>query len=163
RLERAAVEHEQPRVLEHVRGRGARLVIEDGHLAEELARAEDRERATAGRQGLRDAHAPRLDDEHVLPRLALLKEHGAGGKRAPLGLGDGGPRGDGASAEQRVPLSGRLAACVRRVDRALPPEIAAAAAALEYASLGEDACRLDLAVAGREPALCDGIAASALR
>jgi hypothetical protein len=44
-----------------------------------------------------------------------------------------------------------------------PPELAEALAAVEYPSVAEDACRLDLALAERDPTLCTPIRLSALR
>lgn len=66
-------------------------------------------------------------------------------------------------AEQPRPLPGVLAACVHRVQAGIPRELAGALDALEYPRIAEDGCRLDLAVATRDPALCDGVALSAVR
>ena len=72
--------------------------------------------------------------------------------------------GDAGLLEQpAAPLSGALAACVARVTRGIPPELAAALQAVEYPSIAEDGCRLDLAVAGHDPALCAHISVSTVR
>ncbi len=65
--------------------------------------------------------------------------------------------------EQRRLLGGPLAACIRRMSEGAPAELRNAIDTLEYPSLGEDACRLDLAVTMRAGFLCDGVALSAMR
>src|SRR4029079_899739 len=54
--------------------RGARLAVEDRHLAEELAGAKDREVLLLAADLLGDPHRAGLDHEHHLARLALAKE-----------------------------------------------------------------------------------------
>src|SRR5690606_11995199 len=47
----------------------------DRHLAEELARAEDRQGLVLALDGLRDAHGALLQDVHLASGLSLTKEH----------------------------------------------------------------------------------------
>jgi hypothetical protein len=54
-------------------------------------------------------------------------------------------------------LPGPLGQCVRRGAEALSPELASALRSLAYDSFAEDGCRLALAPAARDPALCDPI------
>jgi hypothetical protein len=60
-------------------------------------------------------------------------------------------------------LAEPLRACIRRVESATPPELAAALESVEYTSAAEDGCRADMAPRFRERSLCDGIALSAVR
>lgn len=85
----------------------------------------------------------------------------AGRVSAPFPLADGSV--PDTEVEEHRPLSGPLAACVTRVRERMPPEIAAALVAIEYPAIAEDACRLDLAVASRDLALCERVRLSALR
>ena len=55
-LERLRVDDEARRVLEHDRRRRARLAVEDGHLAEELASPERRQRPLLVADALGDLH-----------------------------------------------------------------------------------------------------------
>ena len=77
-LERRRVDDQALRVLEHHRRRRARLVVEDGHLADELAAAQRRQRALLVAHLLEDLHDARLDDVHLLAALPLPEEHLAG-------------------------------------------------------------------------------------
>jgi hypothetical protein len=66
-------------------------------------------------------------------------------------------------SEQPRVLPGPLSACILRVREQSPRELLGALDALEYGSVAEDACRLDLALATRDATLCEPIALSALR
>src|SRR6266852_7687009 len=55
---------------------GARFVVDERHLAEEIAAIEDRQRFFAhARNEFRDAHAAIEDDEELVPLLAFAKDH----------------------------------------------------------------------------------------
>lgn len=56
-----------------------------------------------------------------------------------------------------------VAQCIARSRGALTPEVSGALGVLDAESFLEDACRLDLAVRARAPALCDAVRASVLR
>ena len=71
RVERRAVDpHELDVGLGAGRG-GARDVLEDAHLAEEVALLERREDAGLAADRLEQLHRPRLDDEHLRADVAL--------------------------------------------------------------------------------------------
>ncbi|EAU66040.1 phosphoribosylformylglycinamidine cyclo-ligase [Stigmatella aurantiaca DW4/3-1] len=80
RLEGLRVDDQQLRVLRHRGGGVARLVGDDGHLPEELARPQHRQVLFHLAHLLRDGDLPGLQDEHVLARLALLEEDRALGE-----------------------------------------------------------------------------------
>jgi hypothetical protein len=76
-LEGLGVDHQQPRVVLDG-GRGAAgLVGDDRHLAEEFAGPQQRQHLLDVAHLLGDRHLPRLENEHLLARLALAEQHRA--------------------------------------------------------------------------------------
>src|SRR6266536_1772954 len=76
-VERSAVDGENRRIaLVRFGVRRSRFVVDERHLAEEIASIENRQRffADAGDE-LRDAHAPVEDDEQLVAFLAFTKDH----------------------------------------------------------------------------------------
>ena len=56
-----------------------------------------------------------------------------------------------------------LRACIARVERATPPEVAAVLLGIEYESAAEDGCRTELAAHARDRELCDGVTLAPVR
>ena len=75
RLERLGIDDEELAVLGHHRPGRARLVVQDGHLAEELTSAERGQDLLGITNFLGDVHLAGLDDVHLLADVALLEEH----------------------------------------------------------------------------------------
>ena len=78
-IEEGVVEHQHLGGADGGRRGGAGLFVDDGHLAEDVAPGErDQGLGRRSRHGLGDLHLAVDDDEHLLARLALAKDHGAG-------------------------------------------------------------------------------------
>src|SRR5262249_34884047 len=88
-LERLGVDHQQLGVLRHHRRGVARLVGDDRHLPEELARPQHRQHLLHVAHALGDRHPPGLEDEHLLARLPLAEEHCPLGELLPEALEEG--------------------------------------------------------------------------
>src|SRR6185295_4522526 len=83
------VDHQQLGVLRYHRRRVARLVGDDRHLPEELARPQDGQDLLHVPDLLGDGDPPRLEDEHLLTGLSLAEEHRSLGEFLPESLKEG--------------------------------------------------------------------------
>src|SRR5262249_39019789 len=132
--------------------------------------------ATFSRRAVRTTHASVMtaavvaacgdrDHHRAPPRPPADSRAARDGVRRPLLTAPDGAAIDLDAPPPEVPrvLAGPLAACVRHVREATPSELAGALDAIEYVGAAEDACRLDLAVLGRDLTLCDDVQLSTLR